>query len=546
VQRAGRWLTLAAVYLAVTLVMTWPIFNLRHVTSASYEGDARLIIWTLAWDNHAVLARLPLFESNIFYPAHDSLAYNEHLFGISLFTLPIYALTHNPVLAYNIVWLLSYVLCGLATHVLLRRYVASDLAAFAGSLVFTFSFYKMLHGHGHLQQIWTWLLPLSLLLLDRWIDRASWGRAFAWAAVTILQLLGSWYVALMTIMANVVLLAWRLLTRRPDRPLVRAAQLIVVTATAVAVVWPFARHYRTLQPASAREAASMSADADSYLLPAENTWTGQAFIKFVRRGPRGMFGERTMTIGWIALALAIAGIAGIRDGVGSDPKWLVPYVILSVVALLLSLGPPAHASGWSLYSFAAERLPAFGGFRSPARFGLLVLLGVSVFAALGSEVLIRRLPSGRAAMFVVIPLMLSEWFVIGFPGKRPQPFLTPDIYRSPQVQSAHALVSLPDYRTDPHWFWEPDYLLYSTVHWRPIVNGYGRTEPPDHSHAISHMMAFPGPNNARSMRELGVQYVVLHASRYPDGAADILRVAQASPEYDLVLRSGSDYLFRVR
>ena len=60
------------------------------------------------------------------------------------------------------------------------------------------------------------------------------------------------------------------------------------------------------------------------------------------------------------------------------------------------------------------------------------------------------------------------------------------------------------------------------------------------------MMAFPGPNNAKPMKALGVDVLVLHAWRYPDGAAEILRVAQASPEHELVARVGQDYVFRVR
>ena len=539
-RRAAR---LVVAYAAITLVMTWPIFNVAALSTASYEGDARLVIWVLGWDNHAVLSGLPLFQSNIFYPAADSLAYTEHMFGISLFTLPIYALTHNPVLAYNVIWFLSFVLNGLATHALLRRYTANDLAAFTGSLIFTFSFYRMLQGHGHLQQIWTWLVPLSLLLVERWFDRPTWLRAIAWSAAVLLQALGSWYVAVMVVLANGVVIAWRL-AAGPRSPLVtRLVQLLVVSAAAAVVIWPFAAHYRTLAPVEPREILSLSADAASYLMPAEHTWPGRAWLATMGRGPGSMFGERTMYLGWIALVLAACGVVA----AAARNQWRTagPYAAIALVAVLLSLGPPARPSGWMLYSLATH-FPGIDGFRAPARFGLLVLLGVAALAALGVDAIVNRWPRAWTASLVIVPLMLSEWFVIGFPGKRPQPFLVPAIYRTPQVQSARALVSLPSYRGDIHWFWEPDYLLYSTVHWRPIVNGYGRWEPPEHAHNISHMMAFPGPNNAKTMRALGVEYVVLHAGRIPGGAAEILRDAQASAEYDLVAQIGTDYLYRVK
>jgi hypothetical protein len=539
----ARAVGLIAAYAVVTLVMTWPIFNVAAPASASYAGDARLMIWALAWDNHAVLSGLPLFDSNMFYPAPASLAFTEHSFGISLFTLPIYAATGNPVLAYNVIWFLSYVLCGLATHAWLRRYTGRDLAAFTGSLIFTFSFYKMLHGHGHLQQVWTWLLPLSLLMLERWADRPTWTRVFLWGAVTLLQALSSWYLAVMVVMANGALIAWRLASAGRAQVLSRLAQLAVVSLLAAVAIWPFAAPYRTLAPVEASQVQSLSADAAAYLMPAEQTWPGRAWHAVIGPGPRWMFGERTMSLGWIALALAAwgAAIAVRRRG------WsvILPYGTLAIVALLLSFGPPAAPSGWSLYSLAAH-IPGIDGFRTPARFGLLVLLGVSLMAALGADDLLARRRAFRLAAFVLIPVMLSEWFVIGFTANRPEPFAVPRIYRLPQIRSARALVSLPDYRSDPRWFFEADYLLFSTAHWRPIVNGYGRWEPPAHAHNMSYMMAFPGPNNAKEMRALGVEYVILHTARYADGAVDILRDAAASPEYDLVARMGADYLYKVK
>ena len=106
---AGIWPAAAilAATLVVSTVMSWPFVSYRHLATASYAGDARLIIWTLAWDNHAVLSGQALFDSNLFYPSPDSLRYNEHLFGLSLFTLPLAALGASPILAYNLVWLMA-------------------------------------------------------------------------------------------------------------------------------------------------------------------------------------------------------------------------------------------------------------------------------------------------------------------------------------------------------------------------------------------------------------------------------------------------------
>ena len=158
-------------YAVLTAVMTWPFVNYGHFADSSYGGDARLIIWTTAWANHAVLNGLPLFDANVFFPAPESLRYNEHLLGVSLATLPWAAAGASPVLAYNATWWLAFFLNGLAAFAWLRRFAIDAMPAFAGSLVFACSFYVMLHAHGHLHLIWLWPLPLSALLLERWFVR---------------------------------------------------------------------------------------------------------------------------------------------------------------------------------------------------------------------------------------------------------------------------------------------------------------------------------------------------------------------------------------
>jgi hypothetical protein len=95
------------------------------------------------------------------------------------------------------------------------------------------------------------------------------------------------------------------------------------------------------------------------------------------------------------------------------------------------------------------------------------------------------------------------------------------------------------------WAREADYLLYSTAHWHPIVNGFGRAMPPDHLWIAGHMAAFAGPNSARTMRRLGIQYVVLHADRLPEGRDMLEEALLNTADFALVARDGQDYLFRV-
>jgi hypothetical protein len=546
VRRARLLFVWGAVYLAVTLLMMQSMVNLGAIDSAVYEGDASLIVWTLGWVNHAVLTGISLFDANIFYPAASSLQFNEHLTGISLFTLPVYALTGNPILGYNLVWILSFVLNALAMHALTWRHTHSHAAAATAALVFTFSFYKMLHAHGHLAHIWTWLIPLSLLLLERWIERPSIGRAAAWAGAVVLQALGSGYVAVMVVLVNAVAMAWRLAPAVRDRPVMRFRQLLIVSAAGAAIMLPFALKYAALDQPSLSELRTYSADWQAYVTPPELTWVGQWWSSRLGLVPGSIWGERTVFLGWFASGLAIVGAGALIW----RREWMRAGFAISIVmlGLFLSFGPSVQdgVEGASLFRWLGA-LPGMAGFRVPARFALVTLLGVAMLTAAGAQMLFTR--PGRlsvAAACLVWPLMLAEWFIPAMPTGRPARAQIPEIYRTEVLRTARAIVSLPDYRGTPDWWRNGDYLLYSTVHWRPIVNGFGRAEPRDHGHIMSYMRAFPGPNNARKMRELGIEYLVLHGTRMPGGVADAVRVAQESGEYDLIRQAGSDYLFRVK
>jgi hypothetical protein len=538
-----------AAYVVATLVMTWPYVNYGRFADASYVGDQQLIIWTLGWDNHALLTGTPLFDSNIYFPAADSLRYNEHLFAVSLFTLPWAALGASPLLAHNIIWFLAFPLNGLAAFALLSRFVTRWISAFIGSLAFTFSFYVMLHAHAHLHLIWLWPLPLSLLLLERWFDRPSPARVGLWTVTVLIALLTSWYVAVMALLANGVALAVFALTARSRPPAgersrhvwaTRVIQLSLVAVVMAICVYPFARHYVGLR-ASPGEAASFAADIASYVVPPENTVVGQLWRDNINDRPRGLFGEQTLFAGWIALALAAAGTIVLMRGAVPARAWLFPA--LTVTAVLISLGPsPGFNEGLAPFNWLAA-LPGGAGMRAPARFAAVAMLGISGLAAIAVDAMVSRWTCAVRLVPLLIPLILVEYFVVGFPAGRPEPQAVPAIYLTPEVQSARALVSVPEYEGTDTWFLGGNYLYYSMMHWRPIVNGFGRTAPEGHAAVVQSLHDFPA--NPEPLRATGVQYVVMHADRFPNHGEAVLTAARASADYRLVRQVGPDYLFEV-
>src|SRR5262245_45995942 len=171
-----------------------------------------------------------------------------------------------------------------------------------------FCFYRMHHGHGHLNLIWGFWIPLSFVAMARWAAKPTWPRLAVWVAIVVLQALAAWYEAVMITLADLLFLLWLFAVERRRIPLrVFLTHGAAAVLAAFALVWPFARHYLMLNQEPPSYAAANSADLVGWFVPPENTFAGQWLLAHGVKGPRWIWGELTGYLGWAALILAVAG-----------------------------------------------------------------------------------------------------------------------------------------------------------------------------------------------------------------------------------------------
>jgi hypothetical protein len=171
-------------------------------------------------------------------------------------------------------------------------------------------------------------------------------------------------------------------------------------------------------------------------------------------------------------------------------------------------------------------------------------LALALLAATACAAAHRRFGStGRALTIALTILLLSESYVVKFPGGEPQPFGVPAVYKYIATLSPGAVLSLPDYARTSLWFQEANYSYFSTAHWHPAVNGDSREWPTQFVELEERMKTFPDAAAASTMRQIGVKYVVLHGDQRE--AQDRLAPALASPDFRMLVRFEHDYLFQV-
>jgi hypothetical protein len=237
----------AALYVALTLILTYPLSVSPHRNVIAHGPDDEEVLWILGWDIHAFTHHpLSIFDANIMYPERKTLAYAENLIGSALLAAPVMWLTGNLILAVNVAALLSCALCGLGAYVLGRRLGLSVPAAALCGVIFAFApprFMRTIQVHvGAVQWI-----PFALASLHKYFDE---GRPFdvrLAVAFATLQALTSGHgavflgVAVAFLLASRVLLGEPLLLIRGIRDLGLPGLLLVVPAVLVFV------QYRSVQ-----------------------------------------------------------------------------------------------------------------------------------------------------------------------------------------------------------------------------------------------------------------------------------------------------------
>jgi hypothetical protein len=543
-------------FVGLTAVLTFPVSLEPGSRALALSADTRLFLWTLSWDVHALLHQpLRLFDANIFHPEPRTLAYSEHLLGSALIGAPFLLATDNPVLALNVVLLLSCVLSGTGAFFLARELGIGRAGAFAAGVIFAFApprFTRLAQLHLATVQ---WI-PFCLAFAHRYLRERKRRDLLAAIAFFTLQSLTSGHGGLFLLLALLLLGAWQLARRAlpPVRTLVRDVGIagLLLFAVNVPFVVPY---FRVQRDVGLRRTIGAVYDwipnAASFL--ASPTHVDEALLRLVPPLGRAVADAKAyMFPGWLTLLLVVALLFAwrrpaanaqsaslIRDDaavVGPSGSDLAFYGLLAALSIWASLGPP-----FGLYTLLYQALPGFDLIRVPSRLAILTLLAFAVLAGAGAERLAARLQPGvrTAAGAAIVLLLLVE--CAAFPLKAPvYPIEVGDVDRwlaaRPKPFVAAELPVTPPSDAVGTARYNSHYMLHSMLHWQPIVNGYSGFLTPRHEVLFDQLSRFPDEGSVRALEGLGVNYVVLHRGDYGEERfAKVVADAQALFPTRLVL-----------
>ncbi len=566
-------------FLLLSLAMTWPLVAILGRGVLGPPGDNLEYCYKLSWFWEAIFQRgvSPFFNPDVFHPVGYPLALHEMSLANVCLGVPA-LLMFGPTTTYNLLVLLSFVLSGFGTYLLLWHMTRRRVAALLAGVIYAFCTYRMGHlGAGHLNLLGTQWFPLFLLSLEQILR----GKPRCWAVLAgvffALSALSSWYYApMIAVSAGLYLLArarpWkrRLLDRRVVTMLglaaVTAGVLMAPSAAVTAQQWSKGEMQFSLP-----EADRYSASLDDWLVPNPmHPWWG--------RGAAAGFAAREdvpeFLIGLSWVGLLVASLA-LRKG---RPRIARTYWVLLIASLVLGLGTTLHVGGQRVYLgvpdwletaftalmgvlanrlafnpspsyyelrvpgaiyvplpslFAYLYVPLFSAMRVWARFAMVATLALAVLAGIGLAHLmawVRRTSAvkARVAGVVIVSLAILElWvapFALGWTEVQPQPV---DLWLAQQEDGAVALF--------PLWKAESGPGLYAAMmHGKPVVYGYGGFFPQWYRQVRPALWDFPSEGSLALLNEWGVRYVLVGADSYGDNWPEMERALMEVPSLQRV------------
>jgi hypothetical protein len=635
-------LSVLCFFIILSVIMLWPLP--AHMADAFVSHvDPLLNTWIFDWDTYQLFRDpLHLFDANIFFPLKNTLAFSEHMIVLSLIAFPVSLVSGNPILGYNFVQLLAYILCGFAVYLLVFDLTKSRTAGIVAGIIFAFSPYRF-RQLGHIQNITVFWTPLSLLYLHRAVKKPSWKYLLLFGLFFVLQGLSCGYLGVFLAITVGIFVLYYLMFMPPAHRVPFLKRLVVVAVLSGLVIVPFLVPYlqvkkehrfeRTVDSniqfsANILGYATISRFNKNVFYEAASVANRVAINKMdrgeLRPKGRGLFpgvltillavlaflfppyasyfpgrlrtAEKTVngllvfTVGLSGLIIATGGldfsVAGINISLThlTNPFYLIIflfiakavmtrftlsgfdekkndaaihrrfYLFLGVFTCIISFGPRiffiTHDFGVGPYMLLYENIVFFKGIRVPERFGILVMLALSVLAGYGAAKVLALLRRKGKVVFscVAVAFLIYEFICIPLPYEK--------ISREPEEvykwlassKERFAILEFPLIKLQTNKY----YMYWSIHHRKKLANGSSGFNPPifNQLRTIAHERGpFPHREFIHYVKtKVPVKYLILHLKGFPESDKEKILANASSFAEDLRLIrvfEEDDYVFEV-
>jgi hypothetical protein len=204
--------------------------------------------------------------------------------------------------------------------------------------------------------------------------------------------------------------------------------------------------------------------------------------------------------------------------------------------VLISIGSATPVYGW-LYAV----FPPLHGIRAISRFGYLAIVAVAALAGFGLVDLRRRMPVGWRAGVSTAAIVVAAVEPLAAPLGLSRFEGIPPVYATLRNVAGAVVAELP-MALPRNQFVNAPFLLNSTAHWKPMLNGYSGFLPGSYVDHYEALVDFPSPRSLDALRRFGVTHVFVHFDRFTPENRSAIRT---EPMLRAIAEDGDIVLYEV-
>lgn len=513
------------IYFLVAIIYTYPlIFDFNHLIYAQ-GGDPYGTLHFFWW--------IKDHSANYFFPNSPLFTFlGKYLSGL-----------FGEITAYNILTFLGFVLTGIAGYILTKKITKNDLAAFFSGLILTIAPFRIAHALQHMTFVDLSLILFFIYFLIKSKEVPNFKNIIATSIFfTLVTLYNYQYGFFAGIIFLIFIIYFAICSmaknkfkisefRQKSKSIVYA---LIALAFSILVIGFF--NYNLVQDLFAvknQEKVSVSpirnySELDTYSArwfyyftpspenPLFGSYTKELYNKIIQEKGTNLT-EQTLYLGWIPILLTFYGLWQIirkKTSYSNFRQISGFFIVLGLVGLYFSFAPEINILGYQIKTPAYYIFPHLPFFRVYARFGLLVLISVSMLAGIGLTILIDKIKSQKLVLlfFSSLVLLLMLEFINIPPTKtiNASESAMPSVYKYLETQPSGLVAEYPLFSSETPFGYE--YLLWQRYHKMPLV--YGNSVNTKEDEFRKSVLNPSDPDTLLRLKNAGVKYIIIHSNLY--------------------------------
>lgn len=521
------------IFFTLAVYITYPlIFQMGKV--ATELGDQLLIAWIHNWIIHSLTTNpLSLFDANIYYPYSNTLAYSDLFITSSLLAFIPTMLIGQPIAANNFSFISSLTLLGFSIF-LLAFYLTRDyFASLLSGIIVIFS-PAVLSYYIHIQMLAIQWVPLSIVFFLIFLQQKKSKYLTISLIFFILQTYNSFLPGYFIVFSFIIIFTYCLFyDNKKTLKLITKTNCFLIFLSLILILPITIPYYQVSKEFNyirdIRESIHNALQPEDLLYSSGFSRLHNIInsLPFNRISQNNEFKPGFLGIIFSLLTMLVLYYF-IKNFRNKDIS-LTIFITISFAGLILSLGPALHLGRQTIhepfpiplpYALFYYILPGFQGFRNSARWEMLFILGLSIgIAIVLNKILKRKSLKTKSIIYILLIIGIIMEF------NPPMHFLkVPQITEFPKVYSWLAttpansrIIEMPIYtwNMQPYVFTDNMREYYSVIHFRKMINGAsGFSPPPWQEMVVKIMQEFPTQNTIRKLRQMGINYIIVHKIEY--------------------------------